>query len=300
MNELVAAKHAAADALLQRTALAGVGVGTRLLRGLSTGEPCVRLYVEHKRPLVELPEEAVLPTAIGGFRTDVVETGRFSVAPSGIKPRTRQRVRPVRPGVSVGYGQPMAGTIGAVVRDRQGDLHLLSCNHVLADENALAEGAPIFQPALLDEGRREDEVAQLSRYVRLQPKNKVDAALARAHNRYNVDGSILPHARLMRLPHATAQPGSAVHKSGRSTGHTHGRVLDTAVDLKVFYRSGILRFEEQILVEGANFSRPGDSGALILDAEHRPVALLFAGSPSHTVANPIGEVLAALDVELVP
>src|SRR5262245_10680478 len=98
LAELVAAKHAAAAELLQRSALIGVGVGTRLQQGRATGEPCVRLYVEHKRPLVELPSEAVLPEAVGGFRTDVVEVGQLSAGPEKLKSRTRQRVRPVRPG----------------------------------------------------------------------------------------------------------------------------------------------------------------------------------------------------------
>jgi hypothetical protein len=195
----------------------------------------------------------------------------------------------------------MAGTLGAIVRDRSGELHLLSCNHVLADENALAEGAPIFQPALLDEGRRDrDQVATLSKVVKLELRgiNRVDGALAKPLNRYNVDGSILPHARLMRLPPGRAEIGARVAKSGRSTGHTRGLVIDTEVDLKIFYRAGVLRFADQILIEGA-FSQPGDSGSLILDEEHRPLGLLFAGSPTHTVANPIDAVLKALDVELV-
>src|SRR5437868_2653310 len=178
LAELVAAKHAAAAELLSRTALIGVGVGTRVREGRATGEPCVRLYVEHKQPLGELAREAILPVAVGGFRTDVVETGRFSAGPARLPPRTRQRVPPVE-------------------------------------------------------------------------RNRVDAALALMHNRYNVDGSILPRARLLRLPHAPAAAGQRVHKSGRSTGHTRGVVMDASVDLKVFYRSGILRFEEQLLIEGA-------------------------------------------------
>src|SRR2546429_9395698 len=120
LAELVAAKHAAAAALLSRTALIGVGVGTRLRQGRATGEPCVRLYVGHKQPVAELAREAILPDAVGGFRTDVVETGRFSAGPANLPSRTRQRVRPVRPGCSVGWAAPMAGTIGAVVRDRGG------------------------------------------------------------------------------------------------------------------------------------------------------------------------------------
>jgi hypothetical protein len=309
LAELIAVKHAAAARLLERSdGVVGVGVGPRLVAGRSTGEPAVRVYVEHKRPLAELAAEAILPSALGAFRVDVVETGRLSAAPavqwSGAVPRTRQRVRPVRPGCSAGVGQPMAGTVGAVARDRRGDLHLISCNHVFADEGALAEGAPIFQPALLDEGRRDrDQVASLSRVVALQrgAANRVDCAAARLANRYNADGSVLPHARLLRLPPGRAQLDAEVQKSGRSTGHTRGVVIDVAADLKVFYRSGVLRFAEQILIEGRGgpFSRPGDSGALVLDLIYRPVGLLFAGSPSHTVANPIDEVMAALQMELV-
>jgi hypothetical protein len=309
LAELIAAKHAAAARLLERSdGVVGVGMGPRIRAGRSTGEPSVRVYVEHKRPLAELAAEAILPSLFGAFRVDVVETGRLSAVPavqaSGATPRTRQRVRPVRPGCSVGVGQPMAGTVGAVARDRGGELHLLSCNHVFADEGALAEGAAIFQPALLDEGRRDrDQVASLSRVVPLQrgAANRVDAAAARLANRYNADGSILPNARLIRLPPGRAELDVEVQKSGRSTGHTRGVVIDVAADLKVFYRSGVLRFEEQILIEGRSgaFSQPGDSGALVLDLIYRPVGMLFAGSPSHSVVNHIADVLEALQMELV-
>jgi hypothetical protein len=49
----------------------------------------------------------------------------------------------------------------------------------------------------------------------------------------------------------------------------------------------------------ARFSDAGDSGSLILErATKQAVGLLFAGSGSHTVANHIGDVLAAFDVAL--
>jgi hypothetical protein len=46
-------------------------------------------------------------------------------------------------------------------------------------------------------------------------------------------------------------------------------------------------------------SQGGDSGSAVLDAERRVVGLLFAGSESTTVLNPIQFVLDALQVELV-
>jgi hypothetical protein len=61
-------------------------------------------------------------------------------------------------------------------------------------------------------------------------------------------------------------------------------------------------FEDQIVIIGANgaaFSDAGDSGSLILDRESQmAVGLLFAGSPSHTLANHIDDVLQALGVTL--
>ena len=48
------------------------------------------------------------------------------------------------------------------------------------------------------------------------------------------------------------------------------------------------------------FSAPGDSGSVIVDrATRRATALLFAGSSTYTVANPLPDVLAQLGVSMV-
>ena len=54
------------------------------------------------------------------------------------------------------------------------------------------------------------------------------------------------------------------------------------------------------MITPGSFSDDGDSGSLIVtnDASHNPVGLLFAGSPSYTFANPIGEVLERLSVTI--
>ena len=47
------------------------------------------------------------------------------------------------------------------------------------------------------------------------------------------------------------------------------------------------------------FSRAGDSGALIVNTDKRPVGLLFAGTMNgYTFANQIGDVLTALRVSI--
>ena len=70
--------------------------------------------------------------------------------------------------------------------------------------------------------------------------------------------------------------------------------------VNVGYDSGVARFVNQIIITPGNFSAGGDSGSLIVvekgkDAR-KPVGLLFAGSTSITVANPIGAVLSRFGV----
>jgi len=75
---------------------------------------------------------------------------------------------------------------------------------------------------------------------------------------------------------------AAVGKVGRTTGTTRGRVVTFELDnLLVSYDVGTIRFDHQIEIEGEGdrpFSQGGDSGSLIVDADRRAVALLFAGS----------------------
>jgi hypothetical protein len=71
----------------------------------------------------------------------------------------------------------------------------------------------------------------------------------------------------------------------------------------VSYETGDYTFSAQVIVTGNNgqsFSDAGDSGSLILQrGTNKAVALLFAGSKTHTIANHITDVLAALKVKLV-
>ena len=93
-----------------------------------------------------------------------------------------------------------------------------------------------------------------------------------------------------------------VAKVGRTTGYTTGLVFDLSADVRVEYELGVLIFQDQLLIRGSTgmFSDSGDSGSVIVDrTTHRATALLFAGSASHTIANPLAEVLAQLGVSMV-
>jgi hypothetical protein len=101
----------------------------------------------------------------------------------------------------------------------------------------------------------------------------------------------------------TPTVGMAVAKSGRTTGLTCSSISATNLTVQVDYHASCgsntaaftAQYANQIDILSSTFSAAGDSGSLIVDAQTaQPLGLLYAGSPSDTVANPIQDVLAAL------
>jgi hypothetical protein len=301
----------------------GVGIGEKLVDDKSTGVRALKFLVRSKYPENQMSSAHLLPKQVDGLPTDVEEVGLFrrfrtkrpprkvaarpAAAAAPPMPDPRQRIRPAQPGCSVGFQDPagqftMAGTFGALVKDA-GGVYVLSNNHVLADEGRLPIGSPIYQPGLLDGGSVDmDQIAALTRFIPLQAgvMNKVDCAIAKA-----VKPTLLSRDILFIGPPQgvdTAAIDMVVHKFGRTTGYRAGRVTSVDTDVTVQYETGAFTFEGQIIIVGLNdqpFSDAGDSGSLILERQsQQAVALLFAGSASHTIANHLEDVLQALAVTL--
>lgn len=289
--------------------LQGVGIGEKIKNGRHTGVLAVKLLVRRKYDRDRIPAGELLPEEINGLPTDVEQVGTFrrlEAVPVPVIPDPQVRLRPAQPGCSIGFREPsdafvMAGTFGALVK-RGETRFILSNNHVLADENRLPIGSPIFQPGLLDGGQvATDQIAALSNFIALTgaAPNQVDCAIAEVSKKLASRNILFigpPHGK------ETAKQDMLVHKFGRTTSYTVGRVTSVETDVNVEYETGVFSFSDQILIEGVNgepFSDAGDSGSAILSREsNRVVGLLFAGSPSHTIANHIDDVLTALNVTL--
>jgi hypothetical protein len=281
----------------------GVGVGEKVTSGQPTGVLAVKFFVRVKYRDADVAKADRLPESIDGLPVDIEETGVFR---SFALPNPKTKIRPAQPGSSIGFEIPggqfvMAGTFGAVVK-KGSQLFILSNNHVLADENQLPVGAAIFQPGLLDHGNAAtDRIASLSAFIALNPAgNKVDAAIAK------VDASALVKKDVLFIgpPKGTAKAAMdmSVHKFGRTTSYTVGKITSVDTDVTVGYETGDFTFASQIIIQGlagASFSNAGDSGSLILQrVTNKAVGLLFAGSASHTIANHLSDVLKALKVKL--
>ncbi len=278
--------------------IVGVGLGQKMVEGQYSPAMCVTVYVAAKVPNDSIEAEAVVPSDVDGVPTDVVVMGELHALPY------KGRYRPAPGGVSVGHYRITAGTLGCLVRQGR-ELFILSNNHVLAPSNQAKIGDPILQPGPIDGGRvPQDVIARLSRFVPLKyggPPNFVDCAVAQTSPRLVTPlnkcvGRINPDP-------ANCRQELMVKKCGRTTQFTRGRIVDCNFTGWVGYgTAGKALFKNQIVVvslTGSPFSAGGDSGSLITtDLGNRPVGLLFAGSTSHTIANPISAVLKALNVSI--
>ena len=116
------------------------------------------------------------------------------------------------------------------------------------------------------------------------------------------DGAILEIGTISSQTQAAAL-NMAVKKSGRTTGLTRSSISGLNATVNVGYSnecaggSFTKTFTGQILIsnKGSRFLNSGDSGSLMVQditTNPRAVGLLFAGSSSVAVANPIGDVLS--------
>lgn len=304
--------------LMRMRNVVAVGVGFKVAGGVQTNELCVVVSVIKKLPLIQLPESSRVPGALAGVQTDVVETGRIFTLQD-----PKQKMRPARPGVSIGHYQITAGTFGCLVQ-RNGQVYILSNNHVLANSNAAQVGDAILQPGPHDGGTSADQIGTLEQFVPVgfsgstgggcspfalllrlfglskplinEPgNNTVDCAIAKPLSADLVNSDILN----IGIPTGvgTATLGTQVQKSGRTTGLTTDQITQIDVTVSVDYGGQLAIYKNQLMA-GA-MSQGGDSGSAVLDMNKQVVGLLFAGSTTTTIINPIQLVLDALQVQVV-
>ena len=199
-----------------------------------------------------------------------------------------------------------SGTLGSLVVGG-GTQYILSNDHVLARQDQAAPGEDISQPGLIDNGCAvATVVGDFTAAVQLGTRN-VDCAIAAVRpGTMDSTGFIEGLNNTGGVPSSstmTPTVGMAVQKSGRTTGHTTGTIGSVNTSVSVQYQKNCgsgkkytISYTNQVVINSSSFSAGGDSGSLILTNTScaHPVALLYAGSSTDTIGNPIGDVLNAL------
>jgi len=321
LRKAIAAQEKHTDALMSRPGIHGTAVSVA-----ADGSAVVKIFADPSASIAGLPNELEdIPVVIErmapvyALNMDCAERGLANCegisngADEPASPAAWQP-RPVPIGVSTGHTGVTAGTLGC--RVSQGcHKYALSNAHVFANENSGVAGDPILQPGPFDGGTNPaDVIATLYDSVPIVigtssiVRNKVDAAIVATDATQVSMGTRSDGYGQPRTTTVSPQVGVTVQKYGRTTALTHGYIDAINATINVGYRAGTARFVSQIVVRNTNttvpFSMPGDSGSVIVveggTNDRSPTGLLFASTSDnlYTIANPINEVLLALDITI--
>jgi hypothetical protein len=290
----------------------------------ANGNAVLKVYVDVRGGAAAAIADA-MPHNINGTDVEVEFTEKFE-AFAGKPPRgvshTAKQTLPIQLGTSGGWKNDLAngyccgGTLGSLVRvsgssvaANNGD-YILSNYHVLEADivnggNGITAttGSAVIQPGLIDvncnAGNAQD-VATLFKASSL-PASNVDVGIAKV-----ISGRVSPQIlEINSISSATvgAAAGQAVKKSGRTTGLTRSSVSGLNAIINVAYENECAggpaftkQFTGQIIIANtaSRFLNSGDSGSLMVEdvnTNARAIGLLYAGSNTLAVANPINQVL---------
>lgn len=323
VQEVIAVKEALTPELMSMEDVIGTAVGQD-----DSGELTILVYVnlEGKHPAASARN---IPQSLRGESVTAVITEPFRALGKPITAstvsHTAKQTPPIQLGTSGGWGYDLAngyccgGTLGSLIQIN-GTQYILSNYHVFESDivsggNGItsATGDPIIQPGLIDVGcsaANAQNSATLLKESSL-PNSNVDASIAQAlPGMIRTDGAILEIGTISSST-VGASLKQAVKKSGRTTGLSRSTVSGLNATVSVAYDNECAggaafskTFTGQIIInnKGSKFLAGGDSGSLMVeDASTNPgaVGLLFAGSRTLAVANPIGEVLSFFGATMV-
>ena len=292
----------------------------------NAGSPALIVYID--RDAGRAAEVARnLPQQINGISVQVHLTDKFRAMAKPVRgvSHTAIQTPPIQLGTSGGWAKDLAngfccgGTLGSLVQVGNtqyilSNYHVFESDIVPGGNNTVATtGDPIIQPGLIDVNCNANGAQTVATLVKKSslPNSNVDCSIGKVvSGMVRTDGAILEIGTLSRTTLAAAL-NLGVKKSGRTTGLTQSSINGLNATISVAYDNecaGGAAFTKtytgQIVVsnKGSKFLNSGDSGSLMVEnvaVNPRAVGLLYAGSSTDAIANPIGEVLGFLGATMV-
>ncbi|ATE67476.1 endonuclease [Rhizorhabdus dicambivorans] len=310
------------EAFLSRPNINAVGIGYKMVGGKRTDQLAVQFSVDSKVAVPESLDSEPIPETVSfegvEFPTDVVQRSfktDYQLVAAPQKDRRKQRLDPIVPGVSIGHRSATAGTLGAIVMDRQSGLPVMLSNwHVLHTPEGEI-GDPVVQPGRYDDNRTDENV--VGTLVRSHLGLAGDCAIASLDARH-FDGTILDLGRAVNRI-AKAELDDKVVKSGRTTGVTRGVVTRVSMVTQLNYGDGIVEkiggfeisLDPNFRPPSDEISKGGDSGSawMAIGADGKPsdimIGLHFGGDAEdsdgeYALACQAHSVFEKLEIEPVP
>jgi hypothetical protein len=321
VRAVMAVQGEVTPALMQQPEILGTAVGVN-----TAGVPVLTVYVD--RDAANAGEVIRnLPREFRGIGVQVHLTDKFR-AMKGNPHRTSHTAKqtpPIQLGTSGGWSKDLAngyccgGTLGSLVKIGStqyilSNYHVFESDIVNGGNNTTAQtGDPIIQPGLIDVNCNKNNAQTVGTLVKKSslPGSNVDCSIAQVvSGMVRTDGAILEIGTISSST-VSAAINQAVKKSGRTTGLSRSVVSGLNATISVTYDNECAggtaftkTFTGQIVIanSGSKFLNSGDSGSLMVEdvaTNPRAVGLLYAGSSTSAIANPINQVLAFLGATMV-
>lgn len=298
-------------------------IGTAVTIG-EDGQPAILVLVTSDKAVTRMPLD-VDGVQVQILLTDPIVAMKGKPGGGGGVSHTAIQTAPIQLGTSGGWRYDLAngyccgGTLGSLIQVG-GQKRILSNYHVFEADivnggngRSAQTGDPVIQPALIDVGCNAGNAQDVATLVvsGALPSANVDASTATI-----ISGMVDPNGAILEIGTLSSQTvgafvNQAVKKSGRTTGLTRSTVSGLNATVSVAYENECAggsaftkTFTGQIIVANrrSKFLAGGDSGSLMVEdvtTNPRAVGLLFAGSSTTAVANPINEVLGFFNATMV-
>jgi hypothetical protein len=322
VQAVIAVQKSVTDTWMQQPEVLGTAVSVN-----ESGTPVLAVYVDRDAAKAgDVIRD--LPKNLRGIDVQVHLTDKFRSMrgnPHGGTSHTAIQTPPIQLGTSGGWSKDLAngfccgGTLGSLVQIGNAQ-YILSNYHVFESDivpggnNTVATTAdPIIQPGLIDVNCNVNGAQTVATLVTKSslPNSNVDCSVGKVvAGQVAGNGSILEIGTISKTTVA-ASINQAVKKSGRTTGLSRSSIVGLNATISVTYDNECAggtaftkTFTNQIVIgnKGSKFLNSGDSGSLMVEdvaTNPRAIGLLFAGSSTDAIANPIGQVLTFLGATMV-
>ncbi len=316
IRDVIALQEEVTGQLLKWPDVLGTAVGLS-----QAGQPDLVVYVDSEG-LSKADVVRALPPQLRGIAMRAEFTEKFvsykgRPGGGGGTSHTALQNPPVQLGTSGGWRNDLAngyccgGTLGSLIQVNNAQFimsnyHVFESDIVPGGNNVVATtGSYVIQPGLIDVRCSASSAQNVATLLKLSslPDSNVDVSIAQVvPGMVRGDGAILEIGTLSSQTVA-AFLNQAVKKSGRTTGLSRSYINGLNATVSVQYENecagGVAftkTFTNQVLVAngGSGFLNSGDSGSLMVEdvtTSPHAVGLLFAGSSTIAVANPISPVL---------
>lgn len=207
----------------------------------------------------------------------------------------KDRVRPLRSGLSIGGQDATAGTLGYFAVDKRGQVYVISAASVLG---STIDGL-ILQPGPFDGGQiPNDIIGRLStNYIPLRGRESAANLTALAALAQGIDftGAVTGVGPIVGI--REPEVGANILKLGRATGEQSGQITAVNQSITFNFGTGDLQLEGAALtdIEGT----AGDAGALVFDADGYAIGI-FVVVGDQGIIVPMTTLLDLFEVTLLP